>query len=87
MARVLIQLELQIRKWYEFSEVIFYNCSLRKEHPAWDADELLVIFKMNGPAQLRYTQQGRCKTCENCGAPQPENVQFELPAEQKFVNR
>jgi predicted nucleic acid-binding Zn ribbon protein len=25
------------------------------------------------------------KTCENCGAPQPENVQFEQPAEQKFV--
>jgi len=25
------------------------------------------------------------KTCENCGAPQPENVQFELPSEQKLV--
>ena len=29
--------------------------------------------------------KGDKKTCENCGAPQPENVQFELPAEQKFV--
>jgi hypothetical protein len=25
------------------------------------------------------------KTCESCGAPQPENVKFELPPEQKFV--
>jgi hypothetical protein len=25
------------------------------------------------------------KTCQNCGSPQPENVQFELPAEKKFV--
>jgi ribosomal protein L32 len=29
--------------------------------------------------------KGSVKTCENCGAPQPENVQFDLPAEQKFV--
>jgi len=29
---------------------------------------------------------GRVETCENCGAPQPENVQFELPAEQKIVS-
>jgi membrane protease subunit (stomatin/prohibitin family) len=29
--------------------------------------------------------KGGTKTCENCGAPQPENVQFELPAEQKLV--
>ena len=29
--------------------------------------------------------QGSVKTCENCGAPQPENVQFELSSEQKFV--
>src|SRR5215210_8459287 len=29
--------------------------------------------------------KGGTKTCENCGAPQPENVQFELPSEQKFV--
>lgn len=29
--------------------------------------------------------KGGSKTCGNCGAPQPENVQFELPSEQKFV--
>ncbi len=29
--------------------------------------------------------KGGSKACENCGAPQPENVQFELPSEQKFV--
>jgi len=29
--------------------------------------------------------KGNAKTCENCGAPQPENVKFELPSEQKFV--
>ena len=29
--------------------------------------------------------KGGMKTCENCGAPQPENVQFELPSEQKLV--
>jgi membrane protease subunit (stomatin/prohibitin family) len=29
--------------------------------------------------------KGGTKTCANCGAPQPENVQFELPSEQKFV--
>ncbi len=29
--------------------------------------------------------KGGSKTCENCGAPQPENVQFELPSERKFV--
>jgi hypothetical protein len=29
--------------------------------------------------------KGGTKTCENCGAPQPENVKFELPSEQKFV--
>jgi len=29
--------------------------------------------------------KGSVKTCENCGAPQPENVQFNLPSEQKFV--
>ena len=29
--------------------------------------------------------KGAAMTCENCGAPQPENVQFELPSEQKFV--
>lgn len=29
--------------------------------------------------------RGSVRTCENCGAPQPENVKFELPSEQKFV--
>ena len=29
--------------------------------------------------------KGSVKTCENCGAPQPENVKFELPSEQKIV--
>ena len=29
--------------------------------------------------------KGSSKTCENCGAPQPENVQFELGADQKLV--
>lgn len=29
--------------------------------------------------------KGSLKTCGNCGAPQPENVQFETAAEQKFV--
>ena len=29
--------------------------------------------------------KGSVKTCENCGAAQPENVQFELGAEQKIV--
>jgi len=29
--------------------------------------------------------KGGEKTCENCGAPQPENVQFELGSEQKLV--
>jgi len=29
--------------------------------------------------------KGGTKTCENCGAPQPENVQFNLPSEQKLV--
>jgi membrane protease subunit (stomatin/prohibitin family) len=28
---------------------------------------------------------GPVKTCQNCGAPQPENVQFEQPAEGKMV--
>jgi ribosomal protein L40E len=30
--------------------------------------------------------KGSVKTCVNCGAPQPENVQFEAPAEKKFVS-
>ena len=29
--------------------------------------------------------KGSVKTCENCGAPQPENVKFELPSEQKLI--
>ncbi len=29
--------------------------------------------------------KGTVKACENCGAPQPENVQFELPSDNKFV--
>src|SRR5512143_2005288 len=29
--------------------------------------------------------KGSLKTCQNCGAPQPENVKFELPSEQKYV--
>jgi hypothetical protein len=29
--------------------------------------------------------KGSIKACENCGAPQPENVKFELPSEQKIV--
>ena len=29
--------------------------------------------------------KGGSKTCDHCGAPQPENVKFELPSEQKFV--
>lgn len=30
--------------------------------------------------------KGSEKTCVNCGAPQPEDVQFEAPAEKKFVS-
>ena len=29
--------------------------------------------------------KGSVKACENCGAPQPEDVKFELPSEQKIV--
>src|SRR5512134_2733500 len=29
--------------------------------------------------------KGSLKTCDACGAPQPENVQFHLPSEQKLV--
>lgn len=29
--------------------------------------------------------RGSLKTCENCGAPQPQDVKFELPPEQKLV--
>ena len=45
-----------------------------------------------GYVQLEWTcpncdtrNPGSAKTCVNCGAPQPENVQFERPAEDKFV--
>lgn len=30
--------------------------------------------------------KGGSKACENCGAPQPEDVKFELPSEQKLVS-
>ena len=29
--------------------------------------------------------KGSVKACDNCGAPQPEDVKFELPSEQKLV--
>lgn len=29
--------------------------------------------------------KGSIKACENCGAPQPEDVKFELPSEQKII--
>jgi hypothetical protein len=29
--------------------------------------------------------KGSAKTCGNCGAPQPDNVKFELPSKQEFV--
>lgn len=45
-----------------------------------------------GYIQLEWTcpncstrNPGSVKTCTSCGAPQPENVQFEQPAENKFV--
>lgn len=45
-----------------------------------------------GYVQLEWTcpncstrNPGGNKTCQNCGAPQPENVQFERAAEEKFV--
>jgi membrane protease subunit (stomatin/prohibitin family) len=48
--------------------------------------------KTLGYVQLEWTcpncstrNPGLKKTCENCGAPQPENVQFEQPAEKKFL--
>ena len=48
--------------------------------------------KSLGFIQLEWTcpncnsrNPGSTKTCENCGAPQPENVKFEAPAEKKFV--
>jgi hypothetical protein len=45
-----------------------------------------------GYVQLEWTcpscgtrNKGGVKTCENCGAPQAENVQFDAPSEKKFV--
>jgi hypothetical protein len=45
-----------------------------------------------GYVQLEWTcpncgtrNKGGVKTCENCGAPQPENVHFEAPSEKAFV--
>lgn len=49
--------------------------------------------KSKGFIELEWTcpncntrNKGFDKTCVNCGAPQPENVQFEAPAEKKFVS-
>ena len=49
--------------------------------------------KSKGFIELEWTcpncetrNKGSEKTCMNCGAPQPENVQFEAPAEKKFVS-
>ena len=48
--------------------------------------------KSKGFIELEWTcpncetrNKGSEKTCVNCGAPQPENVQFEAPSEKKFV--
>ena len=48
--------------------------------------------KSKGFIELEWTcpncetrNKGSEKACVNCGAPQPENVQFEAPAEKKFV--
>ena len=49
--------------------------------------------KSKGFIELEWTcpncetrNKGFDKTCVNCGAPQPEDVQFEAPAEKKFVS-
>ena len=49
--------------------------------------------KSKGFIELEWTcpncntrNKGFDKTCVNCGAAQPENVQFEAPAEKKFVS-
>ncbi len=49
--------------------------------------------KSKGFIELEWTcpncntrNKGFDKTCVNCGAPQPENVKFEAPAEKKFVS-
>ncbi|MCJ7434015.1 MAG: zinc ribbon domain-containing protein [Anaerolineales bacterium] len=51
-----------------------------------------MVKKTLGYVQLEWTcpncntrNPGLTKTCETCGAPQPENVKFEQPAEQKFI--
>jgi len=50
--------------------------------------------KSKGFIELEWTcpncetrNRGFDKTCTNCGAPQPENVQFEAPAQRKMVDR
>ena len=70
-----------------FLKVIFYNC-LAREKGAF----IMASRRTLGYIQNEWTcpncgtrNKGGVKTCENCGAPQPENVQFELPSEQKFV--
>lgn len=52
-----------------------------------------MVQKSKGFIELEWTCQncgtrnkGSVKTCVNCGAPQPDNVQFEAPAEKKFVS-
>jgi ribosomal protein L40E len=52
-----------------------------------------MVRKSKGFIELEWTcpncntrNKGFEKTCVNCGAPQPENVQFEAPAEKKFVS-
>jgi len=49
--------------------------------------------KSKGFIELEWTcpncntrNKGSVKSCVNCGAPQPEDVQFEAPAEKKFVS-
>jgi len=49
--------------------------------------------KSKGFVELEWTcpncetrNKGFEKTCMNCGAPQPDNVQFEAPSEKKFVS-
>jgi len=49
--------------------------------------------KSKGFVELEWTcpncegrNKGSVKTCENCGAPQPDDVQFEAPSKKKFVS-
>jgi hypothetical protein len=53
----------------------------------------MMVRKSKGFIELEWTcpncntrNKGFDKTCVNCGAPQPENVQFEAPTEKKFVS-